>query len=79
VIHLTVEFATALKRIGITTHRPLLAINPRATLRYLLSQRLPLYASVATHTVSTEGKEPAEIAVEVAALLKSPADDRGER
>jgi shikimate kinase len=70
VVYLSVELSDAVKRVGLGAGRPLLAINPRATLKYLLDQRRPLYASVATHTVATDGREPEEIAAEVAALLK---------
>jgi shikimate kinase len=70
VVYLTVELSDAVKRVGLGAGRPLLSINPRATLKYLLDQRKPLYASVATHTVPTDGREVEEIAAEVAALLK---------
>jgi shikimate kinase len=70
VVYLSVELSDAVRRVGLGAGRPLLAINPRATLKYLLDQRRPLYASVATHTVATDGREPADIAAEVAALLK---------
>ncbi|MFI1992733.1 shikimate kinase [Actinoplanes sp. NPDC020271] len=69
VVYLSVELTDALKRVGLGAGRPLLAINPRATLKYLLEQRRPLYLEVATHTVITDGREPGEIAPEVAALL----------
>lgn len=69
VIYLSVELTDAIKRVGLGAGRPLLAINPRATLKYLLEQRRPLYLEVATHTVTTDGREPDEIAAEVAALL----------
>jgi shikimate kinase len=71
VVYLSVELSDAVKRVGLGAGRPLLAINPRATLKYLLDQRRPLYAEVATHTVATDGREPEEIAAEVAALLKA--------
>lgn len=70
VVYLSVELSDAVKRVGLGAGRPLLAVNPRATLKFLLDQRRPLYASVATHTVTTDGREPGEIAAEVAALLK---------
>ncbi|WP_433294972.1 shikimate kinase [Actinoplanes sp. CA-030573] len=70
VVYLSVELSDAVKRVGLGGGRPLLAINPRATLKYLLDQRRPLYASVATHTITTDGREPEEIAAEVAGLLK---------
>ena len=70
VVFLSVELTDALKRVGLGAGRPLLAINPRATLRHLLDQRRPLYAEVATHTVLTDGRSPDSLAPEVAALLR---------
>lgn len=70
VVYLSVELSDAVKRVGLGAGRPLLAINPRATLKYLLDQRRPLYLEVATHTVKTDGREPGEVAAEVAALLQ---------
>ncbi|MEH1100715.1 shikimate kinase [Micromonospora sp. CPCC 205561] len=70
VVHLSVELSDAVKRVGLGAGRPLLAINPRATLKHLLDQRRPLYAEVATATVVTDGRAPEEIAAEIAALLK---------
>ena len=49
--------------------RPLLAINPRATMRYLLDQRRPLYEEVATVTVKTDGRTPQDVAAEARAAL----------
>jgi shikimate kinase len=69
VVFLSVELADAVKRVGLGGGRPLLKINPRATLKYLMEQRRPLYASVATHTVATGGRTPVEVAQAVAALL----------
>ena len=71
VVYLSVELSDAVKRVGLGSGRPLLSVNPRATLKYLLDQRRPLYLSVATHTVTTDGRNPGEIAAEVAALLKN--------
>ena len=70
VVHLSVELPDAVKRVGLGAGRPLLAINPRATLKHLMEQRRPLYAEVATATVVTDGRTPEEIATEIAALLK---------
>jgi shikimate kinase len=70
VVFLSVELTDAVKRVGLGAGRPLLSVNPRATLKYLMDQRRPLYAEVATHTVATDGRTPEEIAAEVAALLK---------
>jgi shikimate kinase len=70
VVFLTVTLSDAVKRVGLGPGRPLLSVNPRATLKYLMDQRLPLYISVATHVVPTDGRTPAEIATDVTALLK---------
>ena len=70
VVPLSVELSDAVKRVGLGAGRPLLAINPRATLKQLMDQRRPLYAEVATATVATDGRTPEEIAAEIAALLK---------
>jgi shikimate kinase len=72
VVHLTVGLGEALRRVGLQGGRPLLAVNPRATLKYLLEQRLPLYAEVATITVDTEGRTPDEVAAEIAGQLSRP-------
>jgi shikimate kinase len=47
-----------------------LTLNPRATLKYLLDQRRPLYQEVATLTVHTDGREPAAIAAEVLTAIR---------
>jgi shikimate kinase len=70
VVYLSVELSSAVKRVGLGAGRPLLSVNPRATLKYLLDQRRPLYASVATHTIATDERTAEEISAEVAALLK---------
>lgn len=70
VVFLTVELSDAVKRVGLGAGRPLLSVNPRATLKYLMEQRRPWYASVATHTIATDGRTPEEIAADLAALLK---------
>ncbi|HWS31608.1 MAG TPA: shikimate kinase [Actinoplanes sp.] len=70
VVYLSVELTDAIKRVGLGAGRPLLALNPRATLKYLLDQRRPLYQEVATHTVVTDGRAEPEITAEVIALLQ---------
>jgi shikimate kinase len=65
VIYLETGFAAAAKRVGLDTPRPLLLGNPRAQLRALLEQRLPVYRRLAWLTVSTDGRPPDEIAAEI--------------
>jgi shikimate kinase len=69
VVYLSVELADAVSRVGLGQGRPLLTVNPRATLRFLLDQRRPLYQEVATVTVVTDGRTPEAIADEVLAAL----------
>jgi shikimate kinase len=69
VVYLSVELSDAVSRVGLGAGRPLLALNPRATLRFLLDQRRPLYEQVATITVGTDGRTPEDIAAELAGKL----------
>ena len=70
VVYLSVEVADALKRVGLGVGRPMLAMNPRATLRHLLDQRRPLYEEVATVVVRTDGLTVEEVAAELLAALR---------
>jgi len=69
VVYLQTGFAAAAKRVGLSQARPLLIGNPRATLKILLDQRIPVYQRLATITVGTDDREPGEIAAEIAGLL----------
>jgi shikimate kinase len=65
VVYLSVEVSDAVNRVGLGVGRPLLALNPRATLKHLLDQRRPLYEEVAAITVVTDRRAPDEIAEEI--------------
>lgn len=69
VVWLDVDLASAAERVGLGRSRPVLGLNPRATLRTLLAARAPLYAEVATVTVTTGGREPGEVVDEVASAV----------
>ena len=69
VVYLETEFDTAARRIGMDRPRPLLIGNPRARLRQLFEERLPIYQRLATITVPTDDYDPAEIADEIAEKL----------
>lgn len=69
VVYLSVDLSAAVARVGLGAGRPLLAVNPRATLKYLLDQRRPLYEEVATITVRTDDRDHAEITAEILAAL----------
>ena len=69
VVWLDVDLGSAAKRVGLSRDRPILGVNPRAMLRHMLETRAPLYGEVATFTVSTGAREPAEVVAEVLAVL----------
>jgi shikimate kinase len=69
VVYLQTGFATAVKRVGLDVPRPLLLGNPRARMRELLDERLPVYESLARITVTTDDRDPQEVADEVAAMV----------
>jgi shikimate kinase len=71
VVWLDVDVASAAKRVGLSRDRPLLAVNPRAMLRTMLEARAPLYAEVATVTVSTAARPAEEVVAEVLAAVRS--------
>lgn len=62
VVFLSVGLAEGAKRTGLSTARPLLAgVNPRATFKALLDERLPIYRAVATIEVETDELTPDEV------------------
>lgn len=72
VVFLNVGMAEGVKRTGMSSARPLLAgVNPRATFKALLQERLPLYREVATHELETDGRTPQELASSAAELMSA--------
>jgi shikimate kinase len=71
VVWLDVDLASAAKRAGLSRDRPLLAVNPRAMLRTMLEARAPLYAEVATVTVSTARRSIPDVVAAVLAAVGS--------
>jgi len=69
VIWLDVDLHSAAKRAGLSRDRPILGVNPRAMLRQMLETRAALYGEVATLTVHTGSREPADVVAEVLAGL----------
>ena len=69
VVFLNVDLGEAVSRVGLDHGRPLLMVNPRATLRYLMEQRRPLYEEVATYTVDTSGRAPEDIVADITKAL----------
>jgi shikimate kinase len=76
VIYLETGFTSAVHRTGLDAPRPLLLGNPRARMKTLLEERLPVYASLAWITVPTDDREPKDIADEIAARL-APGTSNG--
>jgi shikimate kinase len=78
VVYLETGFSELAKRVGLDRARPLLiGTNPRAQLKALLEQRLPVYARLAWLTVRTDGRDPDEIAAEIAAVIEGGAITSG--
>jgi shikimate kinase len=71
VVYLSASFTELARRVGMDRPRPLLIGNPRAQLKALLDQRLPIYEGLAWLTVQTDGREPADVAAEIAAAVDS--------
>jgi shikimate kinase len=69
VVFLSVGVADAAKRVGLSRDRPVLALNPRATLHLLLEERLPLYREVADLEVVTDGRSAEDVAAETVSSL----------
>ena len=70
VVYLQVGLTDAVKRVGLGTGRPLLLGNVRARIKAILDERAPVYAAVATLTVDTDGRTPADVAAEIISRLE---------
>jgi shikimate kinase len=62
---LNVGLGAAAKRVGLSRDRPVLALNPRASLHQLLEARLPLYREVASFEVLTDDLSPEDVTRDV--------------
>ncbi len=65
VVFLAVGLSDAVRRVGMSAARPVLALNPRAQLQQLLAARLPLYREVASIEICTDGKTPEQVLEEL--------------
>ena len=70
VVFLQVGLSDAASRVGLGVSRPLLLGNVRGRIKQLLDERTPIYTSVATHTVQTDGLSAAEVADQVVSLVQ---------
>ncbi|MFJ5262764.1 shikimate kinase [Streptomyces sp. NPDC088387] len=70
VVYLAMDVEEAVKRTGLNTARPLLAVNPRKQWRELMDARRHLYEEVARCVVATDDRTPEEVAQEVLNVLE---------
>lgn len=71
VVYLDVDYGEAIKRVGGDSGRPMLAADPRGLFR----TRAELYRTVADVTIDTNGRDPSEIAMELARRFGAAGDD----
>ena len=69
VVFLRVGLSDAVKRVGLGSARPLLLGNVRGRIKALLDERTPIYESVATLVVDTDGRSPEDVAREIQEAL----------
>ncbi|MGW7330151.1 shikimate kinase [Streptomyces sp. NPDC054840] len=70
VVYLSMDVDEAVRRVGLNTARPLLAVNPRRQWRELMDARRPLYTEVARVVVATDDRTPEEVAQAVLDALE---------
>jgi len=75
VVFLKVGLSDAVKRVGLGSARPLLLGNVRGRIKALLDERTPIYESVASVVVDTDGRPPEDVADEVRSALDGTTPD----
>ena len=70
IVYLEADFATVARRTGMDRPRVVIPGNPRGRLRAMLEERRPVYAELATLTVSTDDLAPEELAADLAKRLR---------
>jgi shikimate kinase len=70
IVYLEAGFATVAKRTGMDRPRVVIPGNPRGRLRAMLDERRPVYAELATLTVTTDDMAAEEVAADLAARLR---------
>ncbi|MFC8174726.1 shikimate kinase [Streptomyces sp. NPDC057242] len=74
VAYLSMDVEEAVRRVGLNTARPLLAVNPRRQWRELMEARRHLYTEVARVVVATDDRTPDEVADAVLSALEIEKD-----
>ncbi|MFJ2023878.1 3-dehydroquinate synthase [Streptomyces sp. NPDC087897] len=72
VVYLSMDVEEAVRRVGLNTARPLLAVNPRRQWRELMDARRHLYEEVARTVVATDEHTPEEVAQAIIDALELP-------
>lgn len=72
VVFLRVGLSDAAQRVGLGVSRPLLLGNVRGRIKQLIDERTPVYESVATHVVDTDGLGVDDVVERVLAVLEGP-------
>ena len=70
VVFLRVGLSDAAQRVGLGVSRPLLLGNVRGRIKQLIDERTPLYESVATHVIDTDGLGLDQVVEQVLAVLE---------
>ncbi|MFB6840450.1 shikimate kinase [Streptomyces sp. NPDC056361] len=74
VAYLSMDVDEAVRRVGLNTARPLLAVNPRRQWREQMDARRHLYTEVARAVVATDDRTPEEVADAVLSALDLKKD-----
>jgi shikimate kinase len=69
VVFLRVGLTDAVHRVGLGVSRPLLLGNVRGRIKALLDERTPIYESVASVSVETDGRTPEDVAREIEGVV----------
>ena len=73
VVFLRVGLSDAVKRVGLGVSRPLLLGNVRGRIKQLIDERTPVYESVATHVIATDGLSVREVVEQVRTAVEDEA------
>src|SRR3954454_5830829 len=75
VVFLRVGLSDAAQRVGLGVSRPLLLGNVRGRIKQLIDERTPVYESIATHVVDTDGLSVDEVVEHVRAAVEGASHE----
>ncbi len=73
VVFLKVGLSDAAQRVGLGVSRPLLLGNVRGRIKVLIDERTPIYESLATEVVETDGLTVDEVVGQVTSVIEAGA------